>query len=179
MYKNILIAVAMLTMPLACAHPTESASSSEQQVRSPGKPLHPLQVKAVTREELKAGAETEAKLVVTSAREFESMEVTVKPAPGMVIYDDRFQRDKRDLVRGELALPLRFRPAADGAQMIEVHVRAVGADGRVMSRTVKVSLDKDVPARTKQQREIHVPADLPEADEDAVVKAKQKVEHEN
>lgn len=179
MYKNIMIAVALLVTPLACTYATETAPESTQQVRSPGKPLHPLQVKAVTLNELKAGAESEARIIVTSARDFDSMDVTVKPAPGMVIYDERFRRDKRDLVRGELELPLRFRPAADGEQMIEVHVRAVGPDGRVMSRTVKLALGATTSPRSKQQREIRVPDDLPEAQEDAVVKARQNVDQEH
>lgn len=180
MYKNFIVAAVLLVLPLGCTHATENSAENKVTAQSPGKPAHPLQVKAVTTAELKAGVESEAKLVVSSSRDVESMEVTVNPASGMVLQDVRFQRDKRELTDREVEFPLRFRPATDGPQMIEVYVRATDATGRVMSRTVKVSLDnKPAGEGSKQPRVIKVPEDLPEPKDDAVLKAEQDVRGKN
>ena len=153
---------------------------SDHNIRSPGKPLHPIQVKVVVAGNVKAGVPSEARVAISSSMEFESYEISVLPPPGMVVMEDRFQRGKADFTRGVVELPIRFSPGSDSAQPVEVHVRAVTKDGRAMSRTVTLSLDYVGETRQgKVPHNIRVPDTLPEPEGDAVTRARQDISRGN
>jgi len=183
MRKHLLIAAVLLAIPLAATRAFENPPEQERHARSPGKPSHPIQVEVVTTGAVKAGVASEATLRVRSSQPVQAVEVIVTPAPGstgMVITEDRFQRQAGDFVKGGLELPLHFRPAADGPQPVEVLVRVTAPDGSVMSRTVGLTLDnarKHAPEKRKQA--VQVPDHVVESGEDAVVKAKQELKREN
>lgn len=112
-----------------------------------------------------------------------SMEVSVTPqaaASGMVIMEDRFVRQGGDFMKDGLEVPLRFRPAVDGPQPVEVLVRATAPDGSVLSRTVVVSLGDPRAERTgKPPRKLDIPEKYSATEEDAVVEGRQELKREN
>lgn len=179
MHTKLLMAILLLALPLGCTHATENADKSGSS-RSPGKPMHPLQVEIVDGAALKAGVESEARIVVRSARDIESMQIKVTPPSGMVLAEDSFQRYRPDFTHGAVELPLRIRPASDGVQHMKVEIYATDTSGRAMSRTVDLSVG--TPAAGKQGKEprmLQAPETQPEAEGDAVVKGEQEIRREN
>lgn len=178
MSTRLLMAVLLLALPLGCTHATEDADKTRS-VRSPGKPLHPLQVEIVNHEMLKAGVESETRIVVRSTHDIESMQVVVTPPSGMVLAEDRFQRYRPDFVRGAVELPLRILPASDGVQRVKIAVQATDTSGRTMSRTVEIALGEKGSRPKKRVRDVQEPEAELKGDEDAIVKGEQEIRRKN
>lgn len=179
MHTKLLIAMLLLALPLGCTHATEDADKRNL-ARSPGKPLHPIQVEIVDSAALKAGVESEARIVVHSAREIESMQIKVIPPSGMMLAEDSFQRYRPDFVQGAVELPIRLQPAMDGPQSMKVEIYATDTSGRAMSRTVDLSVGtSDVVKQGKKPRVLQAPDNQPQAEEDAVVKGEQEIRRKN
>ena len=180
MHTKLLLALVLVALPLGCTHATEDVTENEAGIRSPGKPLHPLQVKVIGEGKLQAGVAREAEITVRSNREIDLLEVSVEAPADLALEEDSFQRYRPDFVHGETTMPFRFRPAADGVQQVKIHLRATDSSGRVMSRTVDVLLGDDDGARQdKRNRAIHAPTETLESSDDVVVKGEQEVRREN
>lgn len=167
------IAIAALWGCTAGAGGSADATNDKTVTRSPGKPLHPIQVRAVVDGELKAGVETTARLIVDSARPAQSVEVEIQPELATVISSNRFQKRGVALERGQpVELDFRFSPTSDQPQPLKVLVRVTDTTGRVLTREVTLSLGE--PAAPAGKRKIVV-EDVPEPEGDVVVPARQEI----
>ncbi|HEX7046818.1 MAG TPA: hypothetical protein VF275_04490 [Gammaproteobacteria bacterium] len=185
---RILCIIATLFIATACTG--EPAERYTDIVRSPGKPLHPIQVHAEVDGPLRAGVETGARLVVTSSRPVESVEVVLQPELATVISRNRFERRVSDSsasfarrsaqndTRPEHPMDFNFRvrPASDAPQPVRVLVRVTGPDGRVLTREVTVSLSSEKSKSNVNEKQHRVVIEnVPEPANDVVVPAQQEV----
>lgn len=180
-----LVMVAIVLAPLmgAC---TAGANADEPVAknavtRSPGKPLHPVQVRAVIDGHVAAGAETGATLFVESSRPAASIEVTLLPELGTEMSATRFERSAAALSQGvPVKFDFRFRAVSDEPQPVRALVRVTDARGRVLTRDVTLMLGnkEKTPRATNKRHEIEI-IDVPEPEGDAVVPARQEITRDN
>ncbi|HEX7029575.1 MAG TPA: hypothetical protein VF254_03180 [Gammaproteobacteria bacterium] len=183
--RSLFILMTLLVAAACTGGADEPATRSADIVRSPGKPQHPIQVRAVVDGPLRAGSETGATLVVTSSRPVQSVEVTLQPELATVISQNRFERRlvepfATEASRGQsVDFNFRLRPASDAPQPVRVLVRVTGPDGSVLTRDVTLALsDKMKSTVEKKPRHVTV-EDLPEPAGDVVVPAQQEVTRGN
>lgn len=179
-----------LLIAAACTGGTnDPATQREDITRSPGKPLHPIQVHAIVEDPLQAGVENGARLTVMSSRPAASVEVVLEPELATVISRNRFERHVSRTRRAiepdgrPMDFSFRFRPASDAPQPVRVLVRVTGTDGRVLTRDVTLSLagreKPGVREKTLQKRHDVEVQDSPEPAGDVIVPAQQEVRRGN
>lgn len=172
-----------------CSNPDAGSAdvvAVERIARSPGKPQHPIQVRAVVDGPLRAGAETEARLLVTSSRPVESVEVVLQPELATVISENRFERrlaepfSRSAPTHGRtMDFSFRVRPASDAPQPVRVLVRVTGPDGSVLTREVTLALTDKAESTPEKKRRNTTVRNLPEPAGDVVVPAQQEVTRGN
>lgn len=161
----------------------EPAAPTETVYRSPGKPMHPIQVRVETDDRLRAGVETDARIVVTSARPAATVEVVLLPEDATLISETHFARQQdlraaRGMRRaGPAAETFDFRivPARDAPQPLLAEIRVTSPDGSVLVREVRLPLGVEkTPRAPRKARDTAVP-EIPEAGGDVIVPAEQEV----
>ena len=181
-----LVIAALVAVPLSIG----SASTGEEGMQegnngaitqSPGKPLHPVQVRALVDGPITAGVESGAVLVIESSRAIDNIEVTLQPKWGTELSATRFERTVAASSGDRpLSFGFRFRPVSDAPQPVNVLVRATDSEGRVLTREVTLSLAGKgaAPPASKKLRAIEV-HDVPVPEGDVVVPAQQEIRRGN
>lgn len=174
MHKTISRTLAITGLLLLSSVSACAGEQAPSATRSPGKPLPPVSVELVSDTGLRAGVEAHGKILVKSRLALDEVEVSVEPASGMTISETRFYKRGEEISRGDTNIDFDFRPATDGPQPLRVQLRAVTADGRVMTRVMQFELGK--PAQEGGGAgEIVVPEDYEASDEDVALPAEQEV----
>lgn len=179
--------IATLFIAAACTGASNGPAAREDGVQSPGKPRHPIQVRAVVDGPLKAGVETGATLIVTSSRPVESVEVILQPELATVLSESRFERRVSATQReatsmhhagARMDFGFRVRPASDAPQPVRVLVRVTGPDGGVLTREVRLPLSGEAKSSAQEKPGDVEAKALPEPEGDAVVPATQEIRRE-